>query len=85
MRDSLDRVTTFTFDAAGRQLTRTLPEGNVESFTYNALGQQETHTSFEDIVTEYVYDNGTTHLPESDPAYHTGTGRLVEQRFLEGF
>ncbi len=93
IKDSLGRDTTLTFDAAGRQLTRTLPEGNVESWTYNDRGQQIKHVSFEGVVTEFLYDNGTTHLfsPDADDAptaldtahanYATGTGRLMEKRF----
>lgn len=81
LQDPLGRRTTFTFDALGRQISRTLPTGNIELFTYNDRGQQATHTSFEGVVTESVYDNGTTHLPASDPNYRVGTGRLAEQRF----
>ena len=82
LQDSLGRRTTFTFDAMGRQVSRTLPSGNIESFTYNDRGQQVTQTSFEGVVTESVYDNGTTNLPVTNANYKVGSGRLVEQRFF---
>ncbi len=81
VQDSLGRRTTFSFDEFGRQVSRTLPAGDVETFTYNDIGQQVTHTSFEGIVTELVYDNGTTNLMATDPRYKVGSGRLLEQRF----
>lgn len=83
LQDSLGRRTLFTYDNAGRQLTRTLPEGQTEQFTYNEFGQLKTHTSFEGVVTESIYDNGNTAVPETDTAnYKVGTGRLIEQRYF---
>ena len=83
LQDALGRRTLFAFDVSSRQVSRTLPSGEVESFTYNDRGLQATHTSFEGVVTEFVYDNGTTNLPVTDANYRVGSGRLVEQRFYE--
>ena len=55
--DPKGRQTTFTYDALGRQLTRTLPMGQTEHKVYNSLGQLETETDFKGIVTEFIYDN----------------------------
>ncbi|MFO0942299.1 MAG: putative Ig domain-containing protein [Pirellulales bacterium] len=82
IQDSLNRRTMFTFDSAGRQLTRTLPSGLVESFAYNDLGQQTRHTSFEGVITENDYDNGVTNLPDGTVA-PVGTGRLKEQLLFD--
>ena len=62
LQDALRRHTVFTFNAAGKQISRTLPNGISESFTYNDRGQQITHTTFEGIKEEFLYDHGTTNL-----------------------
>ena len=50
------RLTTRTFDVAGRELTVTDPLGGVMSRTYHANGQVETVTDQEGRVTRTVYD-----------------------------
>ncbi|MFW6154176.1 MAG: putative Ig domain-containing protein [Planctomycetota bacterium] len=77
--------TTFTYDAWGRQVSRTLPEGQTETSTYDHLGRVTKTVDFESRVTEYIYDDtpgtggrliGKTYrLSEADPvalsvAYH---------------
>jgi YD repeat-containing protein len=66
------RLTTFTYDADGRQLSRTLPEGQTEEHRYNDLGQLVLDVSFEGVVTEYVY--------ATEPG---AGGRLVAKRFFD--
>jgi YD repeat-containing protein len=82
LQDALGRRTNFVFDSSGRQVSRTLPSGLTEQFTYNELGQPKTHQSFEGVITESIYDNAKTNVPETDPTYKVGTGRLVEQRYF---
>lgn len=53
------RETVFTFDEQGRQLTRTLPEGQIEEKRYDELGRLDIEISFEGIVTQYVYATAT--------------------------
>ena len=73
------RVTQFTYDAHGRQTSRSLPLGVesaevgdfTESFQYDDLGRQTLHVSFEGAVTQSVYDDTAA-----------GAGRLVEKRFF---
>ncbi|MFO1062807.1 MAG: hypothetical protein U0892_02890 [Pirellulales bacterium] len=35
------------------------------------------------VVSENIYDDWTTSLPTSDPQYHVGSGRLVQQNFYD--
>ncbi len=70
IKDPLGHETRFTFDAQGRQLTRTLPLSQVEQFQYNDRGRQTLYVSFEGIVTESVFDNASG-------------GRLIEKRFFD--
>jgi YD repeat-containing protein len=78
IQDPLGRRTTFTFDARGRQLTRTLPLGQgqsgafTERFEYDDFGRQTLHVSFEGVVTQFVYDDGPSR-----------TGRLAEKKFFD--
>jgi len=47
--------TTFAYDALGRRVSRTLPEGQVETWEYDDEGRLEVHVDFEDQGTRYVY------------------------------
>lgn len=78
IQDPLGRVTQFTFDERGNELSRTLPlgvetPGNsndfTETFSYDDLGRQTLHVSFEGAVTQSIYDSQT--------------GRLSEERFFD--
>jgi len=74
IQDPLGRVTQFTFDERGNELSRTLPlgvehGGFTETFQYDDLGRQTLHVSFEGAVTQSIYD------PQ--------TGRLSEKRFFD--
>jgi fibro-slime domain-containing protein/RHS repeat-associated protein len=51
-----DKETHFTYDAYGRELTHTLPDGLSESFTYDAKGQQKLYIDFEGRYTAFDYD-----------------------------
>jgi len=44
--DAKGRVTSFTFDQFGHQLTRTLPMTQSESTTYDLYGREATHVDF---------------------------------------
>jgi RHS repeat-associated protein len=51
-----ERVTSFTFDQFGHQLTHILPMGQSESMTYDAFGRLSTQTDFANLQTVYHYD-----------------------------
>ncbi len=48
-------TTTWTYDANGNELSRTLPDGEQETFTYNVYGQVATHTDFDGNTAAYTY------------------------------
>ena len=56
IRDPKDHETTFTYDAFGRRIGRTLPMGQTENMAYNNLGQLVRKTDFNGQMTEFVYD-----------------------------
>ena len=51
------RETVFTYDPHGRQLTRTLPDGQVESKSYDRHARVDHEISFEGSVTAWEYDS----------------------------
>ena len=57
IKDPKLRSTEFAYDQFGRQVSRTLPNGNTEYRTYNSLGQLHTMIDFKGQVMEYVYDS----------------------------
>ncbi|MBT4821692.1 MAG: hypothetical protein HON70_38650, partial [Lentisphaerae bacterium] len=65
--DPKGRVTKFTYDEFGQQLTRMLPLGQTENRAYNSLGQLESQTDFKGQTSECDYDT---------------LGRLVEKRLF---
>lgn len=66
-------ITRFAYDHLGRQLTRTLPMGQVETFQYDPdFGHQTLHVTFEGKVAEFGYDN--------TPG---GGGRLTQKRYFD--
>ena len=80
------RVTEFTYDAQGRQTSRTLPLGVatpgddtdfVEEMHYDDLGRMTYQVSFEGVVTAYVYD-------DADGSVAGESGRLVAKHYYGG-
>jgi RHS repeat-associated protein len=61
-------ITTWTYDNAGRVLTRTLPLGQVETFQYDSLGRRSQHTDFRGHITGYTYHANTDWLAAIDYA-----------------
>ena len=59
---TLNKETVFTYDAAGRQLSRTLPDDSSERFEYDEHGRQTLHVDFRDRHTKFVYDLQTNRL-----------------------
>src|SRR5215510_5509967 len=55
MADALNRVTSYTYDADGNQLTETDPTGTV-TYTYNGFGEVLTRTNQLGGITTNVYD-----------------------------
>jgi uncharacterized delta-60 repeat protein len=51
--------TTWTYDAFGHELTRTLPDGESESYTYDAYGNVHTHVDFDGNVATSMYEPAT--------------------------
>jgi RHS repeat-associated protein len=78
--DARNRVTRWTFDPFGQELTRTLPDvpnqpTATETSTYNSFGQLLTHTDFNGEVAKYFYD---TDLGRADPQHPSlRLGRLT--------
>ena len=50
-------ITTFTYDYAGRQLSRTLPMGQKETAEYNTFAQLVKQTDFKGQSVEHIYDS----------------------------
>ena len=57
IKDPKGNVTNFTYDYAGRQLSRTLPMGQKETVEYNTFAQLVKQTDFKGQSVEYIYDN----------------------------
>lgn len=57
IKDPKGNVTTFTYDYAGRQLSRTLPMGQKETAEYDRYGQLSKQTDFKGQITEFIYDS----------------------------
>ena len=55
--DAEGRITRWSFDAAGRPLTRTLPDGQTEAFSYDLGGNLTRHVDFNGEATQYAYDS----------------------------
>ena len=56
MTDAKNRVTSYTYDARGRQLTATYADGRVTSKTYDGMGSVLTQTDEDGKVTAFGYD-----------------------------
>ena len=56
IKDPKGNITTFTYDYAGRQLSRTLPMGQKETVEYNRYGQLSKQIDFKGQITEFIYD-----------------------------
>ncbi len=56
IKDPKGNVTNFTYDYAGRQLSRTLPMTQKETAEYNRFGQLAKRTDFKGQSVEFVYD-----------------------------
>ena len=74
--DPKGRSTHFSYDALGRQLTRTLPMGQSESKVYNTLGQLESKTDFKGVLTEFTYD-GFGRLTQKTHSYQSATDTVT--------
>lgn len=57
IKDPKSNVTTFTYDYAGRQLSRTLSMGQKETAEYNNYGQLIKQTDFKGQTVETTYDS----------------------------
>ncbi|NLF33280.1 MAG: hypothetical protein GX591_20640, partial [Planctomycetes bacterium] len=75
------KETSLTYDAWGRQLTRTLPEGQTDTSAFDRLGRVVRTVDFEGRITEYAYDDApgaggrlaakASRLSETDPVVLT--------------
>ena len=54
--DPLSGTTIYSYDLAGRVLSRTLPTGHRLTFTYNAAGNRTGSTDPQGVLTTYEYD-----------------------------
>jgi RHS repeat-associated protein/uncharacterized repeat protein (TIGR01451 family) len=61
-------VTAWSYDNAGRVLTRTLPLGQIETFQYDGFGRRSQHTDFRGRMTAYSYHPDTDWLATIDYA-----------------
>jgi YD repeat-containing protein len=61
-------VTSVVYDAQGKAVQVTDPEGFVEKYTYDALGNKLTYTNQLSKTWTYTYDAGGRLLTQSDPA-----------------
>jgi len=59
-------TTRWTYDNAGRVLTRTLPRLQSESFQYDTLGRRTQHTDFRGRTTAFTYHPNTDWLATID-------------------
>lgn len=88
IKDPKGNVTNFTYDYAGRQLSRTLPMGQKETAEFNRYGQLAKQTDFKGQMVEVIYDTlgrkiaqkyyaaGSTTSAEEIRFTYDGTGRL---------
>jgi RHS repeat-associated protein len=82
IKDAKGRVTSFTFDQFGHQLTRTLPMSQQESTTYDAYGREATHVDFKGQTEVFHYD--TLGRNDTKTFYPTGSqtpGETVTYHF----
>lgn len=70
-----DRITTFTYDSAGRLSTTTAPSGLVTTLSYDGLGQLVKQQSA-DRITRFFYDAGGRQTGQLD-----AEGYLRENRY----
>jgi RHS repeat-associated protein len=68
LRDALARQVQWRYDAIGRPLSRTLPNGSIESFAYDAEGQLTSHTTFGGQTITRTYDALGRELTRRVPA-----------------
>ena len=57
IKDPKGNITSFSYDYAGRQLSRTLPMGQKETAEYNNYGQLIKQTDFKGQTVETIYDS----------------------------
>ncbi|WDE97667.1 Ig-like domain-containing protein [Lentisphaera profundi] len=55
--DPKGRITSFTYDQFGRQLSRKMPSANTESKVYDTLGRMKYAVDFKGQIMGYSYDN----------------------------
>ena len=67
-RDAANRQVQWLYDAAGRPISRTLPDGSVESFGYDAEGQLLSYTTFAGQTVTRTFDNQGREISRSIPA-----------------
>jgi RHS repeat-associated protein len=81
--DARTRVTRWTFDQFGQELTRTLPDvpsqqTATETSTYNSFGQLLTHTDFNGQVAKYFYDTDPGRADPQHPSLRLGRLTALE-------
>ena len=67
MIDAKLRTTTYTFDARGRQLTTTTPDGKTVTKGYDPMGLVISMTDEENRITQYSYDAASPLKTVIDP------------------
>jgi RHS repeat-associated protein len=87
--DARGRVTRWTFDQFGQELTRTLPDvpnqpPATETSTYNGYGQLLTHTDFNGQLATYFYDTDRDRADPQHPSLRLGRLTAVEYRASAG-
>ncbi len=57
LTDANGHITRLAFDAKGRNVSRTLPDGQTEMFAYDDRERQTLHVSFEGVHKQMLYDD----------------------------
>ncbi|HET7792710.1 MAG TPA: PKD domain-containing protein [Rhizobacter sp.] len=76
-RDAAGRQVQWRFDAAGRIVSRSLPDGSVETFAYDAQGQLTGYTNFGGVTVTHTYDSQGREVTRSIPASAGAPARSI--------